>query len=175
MARHADNDNEIQQRYETGAGNVEWVVPAFVDMSKAEVAALSKPLVEFYDMVVEATEVVNVCKTPKVQCAVYVISDIYGREVKIGKAANPPYRLAQLQTGNPRKLFIHRVFWMSQADADEAEKNAHTVAERLYSRLEGEWFQCSPSDAHTAIEGSLFYSHTRYCAMTPLSELWRAA
>jgi hypothetical protein len=175
LARHADNDNQPRQRYQTGAGNPNWVVPEFAGLTKAEIAILAKPLIEFHDMVVEATDVVVACKTPKVECAVYVVSDIYGREVKIGKAANPAYRLAQLQTGNHRKLFLHRVFWMSQAEADQVERAAHIVAERLHSRLEGEWFHCSPSEAHEIVESVIPYEQARYCVMTPLSELWRAA
>lgn len=171
----ADNDNSQRQRYETGLGNPTWVVPLFSSLTKPELEILSRPLVEFHQMVEESIEVVLACKTDKVECAVYVVSDIYGQEVKIGKATNPTYRLAQLQTGNPKKLFLHRVFWMNQQGADEVERAAHSVATRKFSRLEGEWFACSPSDAHSAVEQAIQSAPTRYCVMTPLSELWRAA
>jgi hypothetical protein len=166
------NDNT---RFLTGMGNVEWVVPATKNLTKAEVETLSVPMRAFYNMVVEATDVVAKEKSPVAECAVYVISDIYGLEVKIGKATNPPMRLCQLQTGNPHKLFIHRVFWMSQTFADAVERDAHVMAERHFGRLEGEWFSCSPSDAHRTIERVIGGYNIKHCVMTPMSELWRAA
>lgn len=175
MPRHAANDNRKQRAYRTGAGNAEWVVPAFENMSKAEVVTQSAPLVEFQMMLAEAIEVVEREKSPAAECAVYVIADIYGRESKIGKAVNPLLRLAQLQTGNPRKLFVHRVFWSSQELADAIERDSHRTAEMHFGRLEGEWFACTPSDAHDVIESVIGDFPISFCAMTPLRELWRVA
>lgn len=182
MARHqAANDNHI-----VGLGNIHWRPPETPDMSPAEVRTLCKPFNELHEMIAEATSIVNADKTGRYGGAIYVISDIYGHLTKIGKAMSPLDRLAQLQTGNPSKLFIHRVFWLANdgsrwltqaALVDRIERDSHRSAEVRYERLEGEWFRCSPSDAHDVVYEVIGRepSVKKCCVMTPLRDIWRAA
>jgi hypothetical protein len=178
--RHHDNDNNP---FFTGIGNVEWVAPEIEDMSHAEVRSMSAPLDHFNSQIIEAEGAVR-----KSKCgfsSIYVVSDIYGKASKIGMAKEPTARLAQLQTGNPGKLFIHRLFWLHGSLGEinsittMAEKNAHASAERKYTRAVGEWFYCTPSQAHTVVEAELNFRHregdiSRFCAMTPSYPMWRA-
>ncbi|MDH2091109.1 GIY-YIG nuclease family protein [Rhizobium pusense] len=170
----AANDNSPSKRYVAGAGNIEWVPPDFDNLTKDEEATLARPLSKFHTMVLEAASLVTALKSPGANYTVYVISDIHGRISKIGKSADPLARLAQLQTGNPRRLYLHRVFWMSAENADYAEREAHRVAAIKHDRMEGEWFRCTPSDAHKVVEG-VISANFSYCAMTPREPLWRAA
>ena len=65
---------------------------------------------------------------------VYVIQD--GRYVKVGLAANPIDRMAQLQTGNPRPLRLLNV--MESHDPCVHEKRIQDI---LVSRkASGEWY-----------------------------------
>lgn len=83
---------------------------------------------------------------------VYVIGEEDANEVKIGKAKSPSKRLDGLQIGNPRKLFLHRVFWFKNRDhASLIEYAAHKRAEATHERLVGEWFSCTPWQAHEVI------------------------
>lgn len=80
-------------------------------------------------------------------CYVYVIAESgENGNVKIGIAADPVGRLAQLQTGNPNELSLHRKYLCPTREiAQVAEKLTH---ERLADhRLNGEWFSCGIDDA----------------------------
>jgi hypothetical protein len=87
------------------------------------------------------------------ESAVYVISDIFGKSVKIGEARDVNKRLMQLRPGNPRRLYIHRAFWFRNKQyAQFVECQAHHVApDRGYERLQSEWFACTPKQAHDVI------------------------
>lgn len=100
---------------------------------------------------------------------VYVISDFAGTEVKIGKANSPQLRLATLQTGNPNKLFIHRAFFFFEiSTAESVELAAHVGASRDFKRLQGEWFRCTPFEAHKVIEEAAVNDADGYVAFTPI-------
>lgn len=181
VRRQAANDNHI-----VGMGNIPWRVPDTPDMTPAEVRRICRPFFELHEMISEATQIVNSDNTGKYGGAIYVISDIYGKSSKIGKATSPLERLSQLQTGNPSKLFIHRLFWIASAGehwitqtaiVDRVEKDSHRAAESKYDRLEGEWFNCSPSEAYDVIDGVIARESlvNKCCAMTPLRDIWRAA
>lgn len=178
-----DNDNGVPNIFLVGAGNLEWDALPWADLSADEVTTLSAPLVELHSWIDEATRALRGEARGGYYCAIYVISDIYGRETKIGRAQAPTKRLAQLQTGNPRRLFVHRAFWIwceTSEDADYVERAAHGRAGAMFGRLEGEWFKCSPTEAHGVIEGVLTdaYGQRRfgqYCEMTPSRKIWGRA
>lgn len=67
---------------------------------------------------------------------VYFISA--GDAVKIGKAANPKRRLAQLRSGNLHQL--------EMLGAMKAERNTESEIHRMFddSRINGEWFRLTP-------------------------------
>lgn len=180
--RKAANDNQ-PRRYLVGAGNLTWVRPATPDMTAAEVATLARPLAKLNELIRESVDTI---RKHSGYAAIYAISDIYGGETKIGKAGDPIARLAQLQTGNHRRLFLHRVFWLAEGSVpiaeqtDAIERDSHIRAGGIYTRLEGEWFKCSPSEAHRVIEEVVSTAKgtgriAQYCVMTPAQELWRAA
>lgn len=67
---------------------------------------------------------------------VYFITD--GEFIKIGKANNPNQRLSELQTGNPKSLWI-----VKQIKGDEKqERMLHQIFKTWHYR--GEWFKASP-------------------------------
>lgn len=180
--RKAANDNQ-PRRYLVGAGNITWIRPPTPDMNAAEVSTLARPLSQLNELIRESVDTI---RAKSGYAAIYAIADIYGDETKIGKAGDPIARLAQLQTGNHRKLFLHRVFWLAEGSrtiaegTDFVEREAHIRAGSIYTRLEGEWFKCSPSEAHKVIEEVITTAKgtgqiSQYCVMTPASELWRAA
>lgn len=71
--------------------------------------------------------------------------------VKIGVAINPKSRLDQLQTGNPRKLILHRQYGCpTKSMAHDLERISH---EKLSSfRLKGEWFNCAVQEARWVVK-----------------------
>ena len=81
--------------------------------------------------------------------AVYVVGTESG-PYKIGIAADIPKRIAQLQTGNPYPLVLHRELTDWGVFERDMERVLHTVLERY--RLGGEWFDCSLAKIDDAIE-----------------------
>lgn len=66
--------------------------------------------------------------------------------VKIGVAANPSARLAQLQTGNHAKLEIAAAFCCPNRETARSIEDAfHSVLEK--KQLLGEWFAMGPIEA----------------------------
>lgn len=176
--RRAANDNFV-----TGAGNLQWVTPLITDMNHAEVETQAAPLSLLGKQIYEAEGFI--LKSSAKFYSVYVIADIYGLFSKIGVASIPTKRLAQLQTGNPSRLFIHRLFWIycghkKPADvAMQIESQAHNAASKTYYRAIGEWFKCSPSEAFDVVQSQVdsFLNAgcvSRYSVMTPPFDLWRA-
>lgn len=83
-------------------------------------------------------------------CSVYVICEAESNwerpPVKVGMATNPHSRLAQLQTGSPRRLMVLHWFPCPHKDiAREVERTFHELHADV--RLEGEWFDLKPYDA----------------------------
>lgn len=104
----------------------------------------------------------------KGRAAVYVVGPWDGSCVKIGKANSPANRLAQLQTGNPDPIFLHRVFWLSDMEkATAVEQRAHVFVGNHYRRLVGEWFECFPTKAHELVLKAISSFGWNYIAMTP--------
>lgn len=100
--------------------------------------------------------------------AVYVIGLDNPSCVKIGRARSPTRRLAELQTGNPEQLFIHRVFWFEDnAAATRVELASHEYAAQEHYRLEGEWFDCIPYQAHKHIVSAADEFGLGYIEVTP--------
>lgn len=177
MTISAANDN-WPKVYTVGLGNLPWRVnEKFGDLNEREIATASEPLCSLHEILIQSIEWMRSKELSGGHHAVYVIGDVYGRECKIGKAANPINRLAQLQTGNHRQLFLHRVFWMREREASSVEALAHRIAEGSYDRLIGEWFRCSPNEAHEAIECAIEYRGNiqSYCVVTPANPLIEAA
>lgn len=103
--------------------------------------------------------------------SVYVISDEDASFTKIGVARNVLTRLASLQTGNPRKLFVYRSFdFDDYAVAKRVELWSHEIAGRKFSRVSGEWFKCSPSGAHIAVDEASKEVRVSYRVYTPILE-----
>lgn len=144
MARHAV---EI-----IGDGNIEWRGTEHRAMLAQARLGDESPLINLHKLLVAAAPTAKRIRRDGA-AFVYVISDIEGEYSKIGYAVSAPKRLASLQTGNPKKLYIHRSFIITKLSvAKRVEFWAHTIASEKHKRLEGEWFHCSPSQAHTAIE-----------------------
>lgn len=101
--------------------------------------------------------------------AVYVIGEERPTHVKIGFADDPYKRLKSLQTGNPHKMYIHRMFWLrSRQVANQVEFAVHRIAEMEFERTEGEWFECSARQAHLLIEREIDRLHRDCAIITPL-------
>lgn len=165
------NDNLPIEKL-VGLGNRLWAPPPIDVMNSAEVDIGAKPLRILHEMIVQALACIADDEDDTLnEGAVYVVGDVMASVVKIGKAIDPVLRLAQLQTGHPNRLFLHRVFWMDKKAADIIELSAHERAALRYRRLQGEWFACTPNEAHEAIEDAIFDERCldTYCAMTPLT------
>ena len=79
--------------------------------------------------------------------AIYIISD--GELIKIGHSQNPHLRLAQLQTGNPKKLKLIKTFeWQVKGKLTERimEKRIHYLLRQFKVRRKGEWFNFPEHD-----------------------------
>lgn len=84
----------------------------------------------------------------------YIISEGESGPVKIGMSRAPEYRLAELQTGNPRLLqIVWRRQFSTRAIARDAEKAAHLFLSEL--KQTGEWFDIEPSHAIPATEAAI--------------------
>lgn len=69
---------------------------------------------------------------------IYIIGEVGGVEVKIGRSVNPGQRLKQIQTGYPNKL----VLWGFCKEHDDfTEKQVHKLIKN--SKIGGEWFYVS--------------------------------
>lgn len=79
-------------------------------------------------------------RIPK-ECDLYIVSAHADGPIKIGRSKNAYARLLELQTGNPRKLYVLKCWTMAYEDALEAERVLHEELDD--SRLEGEWFDLS--------------------------------
>lgn len=102
--------------------------------------------------------------------AVYVVGTLNPTCVKVGMACDPIARLAQLQTGNPEKLYLHRVFWTIKPDAARSlEGRAHSFLAKKTKRMVGEWFECSPMVAHDTIINACRSLGIGFEAITPHS------
>lgn len=173
----AANDN-VPKMHVVGLGNTDWRVgDQFGVLSADEVATVARPLEALNEMIVQALQALRSEGLDTSTGAVYVIGDVYGRECKIGKALDPISRLAQLQTGNHRQLFLHRVFWVPAKTISEIERKAHRFAEHYFERLWGEWFNCSPSEAHAAVQAAVNTNNLvkSFCVMTPLESIMEVA
>lgn len=61
--------------------------------------------------------------------------------VKIGFSKNPEERLATLQTGNPSALKLSAmILCKDKAESMRLEAALHSIAEKRFKRLAGEWF-----------------------------------
>jgi hypothetical protein len=75
--------------------------------------------------------------------SVYIISEgDSGPPVKIGVANNPLCRIAELQTGNPRKLKLARAWNMFTRDDAFAVERA-VLGQLSDRRLSGEWLDAT--------------------------------
>lgn len=86
--------------------------------------------------------------------SLYIISAGKSGPIKVGISDNPHFRLANLQIGNPRKLFLvwHKAL-DSRSKARGAEKEAHIFLSDF--RQHGEWFKIDPGSAIPMIEACL--------------------
>jgi len=78
---------------------------------------------------------------------IYIISD--GELVKIGHSKNPHKRLAQLQTGHPKRLKLIALFeWETKGKITERimEGRIHYLLRQFKVRYNGEWFKFSDNE-----------------------------
>lgn len=85
-------------------------------------------------------------------CSVYVIGSPRGPQ-KIGVALNVARRLGALQTGSSVKLIASLVEPMATPEAKLVEAHAHWLLRD--SRLSGEWFRVTPTDAGRAVREAI--------------------
>jgi predicted GIY-YIG superfamily endonuclease len=77
----------------------------------------------------------------------YAIADNTNQLIKIGYAADPKKRCAQLQTGNPNTLLVIWQVAIDETRARLVENKIHK--EYNYKRVRGEWFRmCATEAAH---------------------------
>lgn len=79
---------------------------------------------------------------------VYVIGENRDGPIKIGYATSSRARLASLQCGNPRKLYLF--FEHETSEYRSVERSAHHFA-GIKNELSGEWFNISAASAIDAI------------------------
>lgn len=79
---------------------------------------------------------------------IYVIGEFRTGVVKIGRTNNPQYRLAELQTSNPRRLRLLLVV----PGGSQVERALH--AHFASKRVRGEWFDFGDEDAVSAVAGA---------------------
>jgi hypothetical protein len=142
-------ESPINQRWTVGDGNVE--------------AATERQLRGVWHKTQELRE-----GSDDIHDAVYVVGPLNPPCIKVGMATDPIARLAQLQTGNPEKLYLHRVFWTLKPDAARnLEAVAHSFLGKKSKRLVGEWFECSASVAHDTIINACRSLVLGFVAITP--------
>ncbi|MBX4941161.1 GIY-YIG nuclease family protein [Rhizobium binae] len=168
MPRTAANDNRAVDIVAAGDGNIEWKSDDYHARLKTAGIEDQSPLMNLHALLCAARWTTSDKVRRDRSAFVYVISDIRGEFSKIGYAVDPIKRLASLQTGNPLKLYIHRSFMLRKLSiAKKVEYWSHAIASERHGRLEGEWFQCSPSQAHSAIEAACNEVGCGYLAATP--------
>ncbi|OAM77715.1 GIY-YIG nuclease family protein [Devosia elaeis] len=130
----AANDNGFVRM--TGGGNTNATL-AMLERMHTEISAINADVPS---------------RAPAGAFSVYVIGGVDPDFVKIGKASSVVSRLRSLQTGNPLRLFVHRIFKFEKTSfATKVETWAHQDAGRLYAGGVGEWFRCGSVEAHNLI------------------------
>jgi predicted GIY-YIG superfamily endonuclease len=76
---------------------------------------------------------------------IYVIASNPNGPVKIGRSADPPKRLKQLQTGHAQPLSIHYQQEISGDEVNLMERAVHKTIR--HKRLKGEWFSITVEEA----------------------------
>jgi len=79
----------------------------------------------------------------------YVIGNNESKQ-KIGFSSNVEKRLAELQTGNPDRLYIHHTRAVPKDRVRLLERKIHR--ELGYRRIKGEWFNMSANDAKLMLD-----------------------
>lgn len=73
----------------------------------------------------------------------YFIRQVSTTKYKVGWTTDPISRLSNLQTGNPDKLEIARLFAIKNGRAVEAESHIHNQLKQIHRHIQGEWFDIS--------------------------------
>lgn len=95
----------------------------------------------------------------------YIVCDDYGF-CKIGVAQNVEKRLRELQIGNASSLTLA---WSHASDTPYAhEASAHNAMRAKHIR--GEWFECSPEDAVSAVFEAMGGERIEPPAKAPLAD-----
>lgn len=68
----------------------------------------------------------------------YVISEGENGPIKIGRSRNPGARMAELQTGNARRLCVVATYELTHDEACDAERKLHEELSEF--AMAGEWF-----------------------------------
>jgi hypothetical protein len=100
-------------------------------------------------------------------CSVYVITN--GSSIKVGKAVDVKKRIAQLQTGSPRKLRPLVSVEIACGGASDVEACCHKKLNA--KRAVGEWFSCTQAEAIEALVASAIpYISAKWMYYTPHSQ-----
>jgi len=86
---------------------------------------------------------------------IYVIGE-HQKPYKIGITNNPERRLKNLQTGHPKKLYIHYTEMISDNQVRELEQIIHETIR--HKRMHGEWFDIELNEAIAEVK----YARIRY-------------
>ena len=80
-----------------------------------------------------------------------ILNEAWPNHVKVGMAKKIDERLSQFQTYSPfRDYIVYHTF--RAKDYSKAEKKAHKVMDKRFSREQGEWFRCTPKQAKETLE-----------------------
>ncbi len=80
----------------------------------------------------------------------YIVEARDVRRCKIGLATDIRHRFAAVQSGSPLKLRLHAYYRLPRQWASRFECCVHMLL--AGHRLHGEWFECSPWEAATAVD-----------------------
>lgn len=167
-ARAANDNSDSTRNVICGDGNID-VVATDSEISEKTEYRISHPLRML------SANLHSMQASVDAEAAVYIISDIFGKYVKIGEARDINKRLLQLQSGNPRRLYVHRAFWFRNKQYAQYVENQshHGAVARGYRRLQSEWFACSPKQAHDLILSTIDSLRISYFGVvTPGSDHW---
>ncbi|PDT77236.1 GIY-YIG nuclease family protein [Bradyrhizobium sp. C9] len=96
---------------------------------------------------------------PSAPCALYIVRAGCG-SLKVGIAADPEKRLAELQVANPSELVL--VFKSRQFEREICEQvEEHIHRELVHHHLRGEWFACEVAFAIETFHASLRWVRAR--------------
>ena len=86
---------------------------------------------------------------------VYILAEEGNEFCKIGSAANPKYRIDQLQAGNPRRIRMVSAWRLCNRDAALAVESLALKNAGLLRLDRRDWLQCTPEAAIAFVRSAL--------------------